>query len=102
MDGLEYFLTYADNNAVGYFSKQAFTKTVSLEKDKVRLRGLGGARMKCVFLLRVRRPSGGPRSSPVTAVGGSHTAARQSLAQRQGAWGRLGGHHACALSCKPN
>ncbi|KAI3436320.1 hypothetical protein D9Q98_002373 [Chlorella vulgaris] len=34
MDGLEYFLTYADNNAVGYFSKQSFTKTVSLEKDK--------------------------------------------------------------------
>ncbi|KAL4424337.1 hypothetical protein ABPG75_001638 [Micractinium tetrahymenae] len=34
MDGLEYFLTYADNNAVGYFSKQSFTKTVTLEKDK--------------------------------------------------------------------
>lgn len=36
MDGLEYFLTYADNNAVGYFSKQSFTKTVTQEKDKVR------------------------------------------------------------------
>ncbi len=35
MDGLEYFLTYADNNAVGYFSKQSFTKNVTLEKDKV-------------------------------------------------------------------
>lgn len=34
MDGLEYFLTYADNNAVGYFSKQSFTKNVTLEKDK--------------------------------------------------------------------
>jgi hypothetical protein len=34
-DGLEYFLTYADNNAVGYFAKQSFTKTVTLEKDKV-------------------------------------------------------------------
>ena len=35
MDGLEYFLTYADNNAVGYFTKQSFTKQVTLEKDKV-------------------------------------------------------------------
>lgn len=35
MDGLQYFLTYADNNAVGYFAKQSFTKTVTLEKDKV-------------------------------------------------------------------
>jgi hypothetical protein len=34
-DGLEYFLTYADNNAVGYFSKQSFTKVVTLEKDMV-------------------------------------------------------------------
>ena len=35
MDGLEAFLTYADNNAVGYFSKQQFTKTITLEKEKV-------------------------------------------------------------------
>ncbi|PSC71001.1 Histone acetyltransferase GCN5 [Micractinium conductrix] len=34
MDGLEAFLTYADNNAVGYFSKQNFTKVVTLEKEK--------------------------------------------------------------------
>jgi histone acetyltransferase len=25
-DGLTHFLTYADNNAVGYFAKQGFTK----------------------------------------------------------------------------
>ncbi|PRW60054.1 Histone acetyltransferase GCN5 [Chlorella sorokiniana] len=34
MDGLEAFLTYADNNAVGYFSKQQFTKAITLEKEK--------------------------------------------------------------------
>ena len=44
-DGLEYFLTYADNNAVGYFAKQSFTKTVTLEKDKVRRRR--AAHMTC-------------------------------------------------------
>ncbi|KAL9243032.1 hypothetical protein vseg_016972 [Gypsophila vaccaria] len=33
MDGLTHFLTYADNNAVGYFIKQGFTKGISLEKD---------------------------------------------------------------------
>lgn len=49
MDGLEAFLTYADNNAVGYFAKQQFTKTVTLEKEKVGAvvpwrRGAGGGR----------------------------------------------------------
>lgn len=35
-DGCQYFLTYADNNAVGYFSKQGFSKTISMEKERVR------------------------------------------------------------------
>ncbi|KAL8158866.1 hypothetical protein V2J09_000403 [Rumex salicifolius] len=33
-DGLTHFLTYADNNAVGYFVKQGFTKEIRLEKDR--------------------------------------------------------------------
>ncbi|KAI9080420.1 hypothetical protein K1719_037814 [Acacia pycnantha] len=33
-DGLTHFLTYADNNAVGYFIKQGFTKEIHLEKDR--------------------------------------------------------------------
>lgn len=33
-DKLTHFLTYADNNAVGYFSKQGFTKEVTLEKER--------------------------------------------------------------------
>uniref|UniRef100_A0A061RH03 histone acetyltransferase n=1 Tax=Tetraselmis sp. GSL018 TaxID=582737 RepID=A0A061RH03_9CHLO len=33
-DGLHYFLTYADNNAVGYFSKQGFTKEITMASDK--------------------------------------------------------------------
>ncbi|XP_057509353.1 histone acetyltransferase GCN5 [Actinidia eriantha] len=32
VDGLTHFLTYADNNAVGYFIKQGFTKEIHLEK----------------------------------------------------------------------
>ncbi|GAB4821683.1 hypothetical protein N2152v2_008729 [Parachlorella kessleri] len=34
MDGCEYFLTYADNSAVGYFSKQSFSKDISMPKDR--------------------------------------------------------------------
>ncbi|KAB5568318.1 hypothetical protein DKX38_002111 [Salix brachista] len=34
VDGLTHFLTYADNNAVGYFIKQGFTKEIKLEKDR--------------------------------------------------------------------
>ncbi|KAK2648479.1 hypothetical protein Ddye_015968 [Dipteronia dyeriana] len=34
VDGLTHFLTYADNNAVGYFIKQGFTKEIYLEKDR--------------------------------------------------------------------
>ncbi|KAK7245416.1 hypothetical protein RIF29_40261 [Crotalaria pallida] len=33
-DGLTHFLTYADNNAVGYFIKQGFTKEIHLDKDR--------------------------------------------------------------------
>jgi N-acetylglutamate synthase-like GNAT family acetyltransferase len=31
---LEYFLTYADNYAIGYFQKQGFTKHVSMPKER--------------------------------------------------------------------
>ncbi|KAA8526140.1 hypothetical protein F0562_007760 [Nyssa sinensis] len=34
VDGLTHFLTYADNNAVGYFIKQGFTKEIYLEKER--------------------------------------------------------------------
>lgn len=34
-DSLTHFLTYADNNAVGYFSKQGFTKEITLDKERV-------------------------------------------------------------------
>lgn len=33
-DGVEFFLTYADNNAVGYFSKQGFTKQLTVDKER--------------------------------------------------------------------
>lgn len=33
-DGMEYFLTYADNAAVGYFAKQGFTKFQTMPKDR--------------------------------------------------------------------
>ncbi|KAK9831383.1 hypothetical protein WJX81_008254 [Elliptochloris bilobata] len=33
-DGLEYFLTYADNAAVGYFEKQGFTKEVTMPRHR--------------------------------------------------------------------
>lgn len=35
-DGLGALLTYADNNAVGYFAKQGFTKEISLPRERVR------------------------------------------------------------------
>lgn len=34
-DRLLYFLTYADNNAVGYFQKQGFVKEISFDREKV-------------------------------------------------------------------
>ncbi|WIA13917.1 hypothetical protein OEZ85_002487 [Tetradesmus obliquus] len=33
-DGIRYFLTYADNNAVGYFKKQGFTREITLPRDR--------------------------------------------------------------------
>lgn len=48
--GIEYFITYADNYAIGYFKKQGFSKTVSMPKG--RYQGLikdydGGTMMEC-------------------------------------------------------
>lgn len=48
--GIEYFITYADNYAIGYFKKQGFSKTVSMPKG--RFQGLikdydGGTMMEC-------------------------------------------------------
>jgi histone acetyltransferase len=33
-DKLEYFLTYADNYAIGYFQKQGFSKTICMPKER--------------------------------------------------------------------
>ena len=48
-DACQYFLTYADNNAVGYFAKQSFTKAPTMERERVRVgaggRALGGRRL---------------------------------------------------------
>ena len=48
--GIEYFITYADNYAIGYFKKQGFTKVVQM--PKARYQGLikdydGGTIMEC-------------------------------------------------------
>eukprot|EP00934_Nitzschia_sp_Nitz4_P006214 Nitzschia sp. Nitz4//scaffold13_size275219//256373//257884//NITZ4_000926-RA/size275219-augustus-gene-0.243-mRNA-1//1//CDS//3329536170//6204//frame0 len=48
--GIEYFITYADNYAIGYFKKQGFSKTVTMPKG--RYQGLikdydGGTMMEC-------------------------------------------------------
>lgn len=49
-EGVEYFITYADNYAVGYFKKQGFTRTITMPKS--RYHGLikdydGGTLMEC-------------------------------------------------------
>mmetsp|Transcript_17527 Transcript_17527/g.37939 ORF Transcript_17527/g.37939 Transcript_17527/m.37939 type:complete len:529 (-) Transcript_17527:51-1637(-) len=49
-EGIEYFITYADNYAIGYFKKQGFTKAVQMPKG--RYQGLikdydGGTIMEC-------------------------------------------------------
>lgn len=49
-EGVEYFLTYADNYAIGYFRKQGFTKHVTMPRD--RWKGFikdyeGGTLMEC-------------------------------------------------------
>ena len=51
-DGMEFFLTYADNNAVGYFKKQGFTKEISM--PEARWKGYikdydGGTLMECLL-----------------------------------------------------
>lgn len=33
-DDCQFFVTYADNNAVGYFSKQGFSKTISMDRER--------------------------------------------------------------------
>ena len=33
-EGIEYFLTYADNYAIGYFKKQGFTKIISMPRER--------------------------------------------------------------------
>ena len=32
--GIEYFVTYADNYAIGYFKKQGFSKSISMPKER--------------------------------------------------------------------
>lgn len=49
-EGIEYFITYADNYAIGYFKKQGFTKGISMPRG--RYHGLikdydGGTMMEC-------------------------------------------------------
>jgi histone acetyltransferase len=56
IDGLTHFLTYADNNAVGYFIKQGFTKEITLDKN--RWQGYikdydGGILMECKINLKL-------------------------------------------------
>eukprot|EP00898_Chlorokybus_atmophyticus_P004336 jgi/Chlat1/4903/Chrsp31S04819 len=51
-DHLTHFLTYADNNAVGYFAKQGFTKEITMERE--RWHGYikdydGGTLMECIL-----------------------------------------------------
>lgn len=53
-----YFLTYADNYAIGYFKKQGFTKEITLEKE--RWMGYikdyeGGTLMQCSMLPHILR-----------------------------------------------
>lgn len=51
-DGCTHFLTYADNNAVGYFAKQGFTRTITLDREV--WQGFikdydGGTLMECII-----------------------------------------------------
>ncbi|KAJ9569232.1 histone acetyltransferase [Nakaseomyces glabratus] len=54
---IRYFLTYADNYAIGYFKKQGFTKDITLDK-KVWMGYIkdyeGGTLMQCSILPRIR------------------------------------------------
>jgi len=56
-EDIEFFLTYADNYAIGYFKKQGFTKTISLSKKL--WQGFikdydGGTLMECVIHPRLQ------------------------------------------------
>ena len=51
-EGVDHFLTYADNNAIGYFAKQGFTKEIFMPRE--RWHGFikdydGGTLMECAF-----------------------------------------------------
>lgn len=54
---IRYFLTYADNYAIGYFKKQGFTKEVTLDK-KIWMGYIkdyeGGTLMQCSMLPKIR------------------------------------------------
>lgn len=54
---IKYFLTYADNYAIGYFKKQGFTKEITLPK-KVWMGYIkdyeGGTLMQCTMLPKIR------------------------------------------------
>lgn len=54
---IKYFLTYADNYAIGYFKKQGFTKDITLPK-KVWMGYIkdyeGGTLMQCTMLPKIR------------------------------------------------
>lgn len=39
-DGIVYFLTYADNYAIGYFRKQGFSKNLTMPKSQWHVRSL--------------------------------------------------------------
>ncbi|KAL0037456.1 hypothetical protein WJX79_008831 [Trebouxia sp. C0005] len=55
-DQLTHFLTYADNNAVGYFAKQGFTKEITLDKEwwVGYIKDYdGGTLMECVIVQRL-------------------------------------------------
>jgi histone acetyltransferase len=54
--GIEYFITYVDNYAIGYFKKQGFSKSIAMPKG--RYFGLikdydGGTPMECYVHLSV-------------------------------------------------
>ncbi len=72
-DGLEYFLTYADNAAVGYFEKQGFTREVTMPRERVRPRPESGCWLSAAPSLAacavtvLRRPSAKRYSSKVVS-----------------------------------
>ncbi|OTB00739.1 hypothetical protein M426DRAFT_15225 [Hypoxylon sp. CI-4A] len=50
-----HFLTYADNNAIGYFKKQGFTLEITLQGWQGRIKDYaGGTLMQCEMIARIR------------------------------------------------